>query len=920
MPAKKNVSLSFREFLLKWPHYQYRFETKTIHSMLKPYRRAKNQIYDRLVSLEKYGTGFSLDFRVARLKAQLAEVQGVLNAAALQSAGILEDGMKEIALLDSQVYHNMLDKAYGPLGIDIVRLPYRHIDHILSNPLLGERKIADELLWTNQKAIGLMKRELTQSIIQGEDMARAAKRLVKPVAPALIPRIEELKLTVKLTAGEAEKLIWNKAQIVARTEIQHVSNRVARGIYNENQDVLRGVQFVSTLDSRTCLLPETIVNTKEGEKRIKDVKVGDLVLSHKGNWRRILGKMKTKRDRYLKVKLSNGKILKITSDHLVLKEERWIEVRNLKLGDAIDGKNKMTFEEIEILSVEEVIEEVEVYDIAVEEDHSFLAEGVFVHNCIRCGSLDGKIYQYKEGVINAPIIPLHPYCFIDHQIPIFTSRGMKSIGKIEVGDRVLTHKGRFRKVTDIIRHKVKGPEVVTVEVEFPRFNTSKVFRPGTRKLTVTTDHPLMIDGEWQPAKEIKVGDMLRYLAAECKRCGKLIPYNRKHCSQSCLSKDVTDKQWTDPEHRKNMSEKISAKNIEQYASGERNRYSATVPARRAVAKMFYDGIHPFQTNPQIGERNPSKRPEVRIQISESKKGDKNCMVKYPHLRLVYGRKMRKFFKENPDKHPNRVMARKGFESSLEKKFREMMEARGLTFTKQHPIVGYFVDFAIPKLKIAIEVDGDYWHQNKEKDQKRQKEIEDQGWLVLRYSESEVNSDVGSCVDELCRVMANHNGEYKYIELKVVSVKHWISTKKGGKTPTVTSTTLYNFSVEDDESYIANGFVSHNCRCVLAPISKSWKELGDKVTKEVPPSTRASFAGPVPSTLAYPMWLKQLDDPASAIYEAGRAEDILGPTRYGLWKKGKLKLNQMATDRRILTIDKLKRKAKQITKKKKTKTT
>lgn len=42
-------------------------------------------------------------------------------------------------------------------------------------------------------------------------------------------------------------------------------------------------------------------------------------------------------------------------------------------------------------------------------------------------------------------------------------------------------------------------------------------------------------------------------------------------------------------------------------------------------------------------------------------------------------------------------------------------------------------------------------------------------------------------------------------------------------------TLWNLAVEDDESYIANGCVVHNCRSVLVPITKydDWQE--DKVT-------------------------------------------------------------------------------------------
>lgn len=30
--------------------------------------------------------------------------------------------------------------------------------------------------------------------------------------------------------------------------------------------------------------------------------------------------------------------------------------------------------------------------------------------------------------------------------------------------------------------------------------------------------------------------------------------------------------------------------------------------------------------------------------------------------------------------------------------------------------------------------------------------------------------------------------------------------------------VYNFSVEEDESYVLNGILSHNCRCRIAPVS------------------------------------------------------------------------------------------------------
>ena len=65
---------------------------------------------------------------------------------------------------------------------------------------------------------------------------------------------------------------------------------------------------------------------------------------------------------------------------------------------------------------------------------------------------------------------------------------------------------------------------------------------------------------------------------------------------------------------------------------------------------------------------------------------------------------------------------------------------------EYSCLKYRIDIAIPGLKIAIEYDGSYWHQDQEYDDKRQKEIEDQGWTFLRYrdyvpSKEELERDI-----------------------------------------------------------------------------------------------------------------------------------------------------------------------------------
>lgn len=72
----------------------------------------------------------------------------------------------------------------------------------------------------------------------------------------------------------------------------------------------------------------------------------------------------------------------------------------------------------------------------------------------------------------------------------------------------------------------------------------------------------------------------------------------------------------------------------------------------------------------------------------------------------------------------------------------------------------------------------------------------------------------------------------------------------------------------------------NCRCVLVPVVRSSRSLN------LPPSTRASFTGQVPETLAYPQWFRQQD--------AAFQRAVLGPTRYGLYRSNRLRLGDFAT--------------------------
>jgi len=72
----------------------------------------------------------------------------------------------------------------------------------------------------------------------------------------------------------------------------------------------------------------------------------------------------------------------------------------------------------------------------------------------------------------------------------------------------------------------------------------------------------------------------------------------------------------------------------------------------------------------------------------------------------------------------------------------------------------------------------------------------------------------------------------------------------------------------------------NCRSVLVPWVKSFKELGIEGLGDLPPSTRASMDGQVSETVNFGTWLK-----GKEAEKPGYADNLLGKGRADLWRKG-----------------------------------
>lgn len=126
------------------------------------------------------------------------------------------------------------------------------------------------------------------------------------------------------------------AQMVVRTAINHTANVARQETYKQNEGVIKGWQFVATLDSRTCFVAGTQVLTPIGLRAIEELQPGDDVIGGSRDVRKVEGTAKSSRNLMARVTLSNGEELVCTADHMFLTNNgEWKDAQDLTVGESL---------------------------------------------------------------------------------------------------------------------------------------------------------------------------------------------------------------------------------------------------------------------------------------------------------------------------------------------------------------------------------------------------------------------------------------------------------------------------------------------------------------------------------------------------------------------------------------------------------
>jgi len=129
-----------------------------------------------------------------------------------------------------------------------------------------------------------------------------------------------------------------------------------------------------------CFLPGTKITLLDGTvKNIEDIQVGDVVqtLKNETDNTLVFGRVtKTQNHIVSEYLILNGKI-RVTPEHRILVNGEWKTAGDIIEGDMLRGKNG---EPVKVVDIKRHHELVKVYNFEVEGYHTYIAEGIYVHN------------------------------------------------------------------------------------------------------------------------------------------------------------------------------------------------------------------------------------------------------------------------------------------------------------------------------------------------------------------------------------------------------------------------------------------------------------------------------------------------------------------------------------------------------------
>jgi len=139
------------------------------------------------------------------------------------------------------------------------------------------------------------------------------------------------------------------------------------------------INQTGTVTGRFCVSADTDVVCSNGTFPITQVKAGDYVLTHEGRFRKVLNVIYKGMERMWVVRTFRNHKIRCTMNHRFLTPEGWKSLREIHFNDQVKVMEgaELVYDTLSWFMPSEVED---VWDLEVEEDHSYVGNGFVNHN------------------------------------------------------------------------------------------------------------------------------------------------------------------------------------------------------------------------------------------------------------------------------------------------------------------------------------------------------------------------------------------------------------------------------------------------------------------------------------------------------------------------------------------------------------
>lgn len=170
-------------------------------------------------------------------------------------------------------------------------------------------------------------------------------------------------------------------------------NIATRSAFARLQDA--GADFIRCGIGGGCFTPDMKVGTTEGYKKIKDIRNGDMVFTHTGNAKEVIGILNYETDEILykindiectanhEFYVIDKKFNDVINDRNIHQCAKWIKAEDLNFNCYHVGFDAIGYYKVDpIINISKFSYKGELFDLTVKDDHSYNINSMIVHNSV----------------------------------------------------------------------------------------------------------------------------------------------------------------------------------------------------------------------------------------------------------------------------------------------------------------------------------------------------------------------------------------------------------------------------------------------------------------------------------------------------------------------------------------------------------